>query len=201
MGLIGWIFKRLVVLAVLLGIALFFLQNHIVKLSTGAILRAKSNARMTIGHVDSKLQKGFLRLEGVTILNPVGFQENKFMEINFVQVEFDIVRLLKQEKHLKSLFVDIQRIYIVKQKKEGINIVEIQNKSGSKSSYGKQDAGLSVEDLRVRIGDVVYKDYTRRPPKMSRIFLGLEQRYENVNSLKSIVDSILTQKVLKATAY
>ncbi|MDD5614094.1 MAG: hypothetical protein PHQ54_03365, partial [Candidatus Omnitrophica bacterium] len=106
MGLIGWILKRLVGLIILLGVVLFFLQSQIVKLSAGAILRAKTNARITIGHVDSKLHKGFLRLEGVAILNPAGFQENKFMEINFVQVEFDITRLLKQDKHLKSLFVD-----------------------------------------------------------------------------------------------
>ncbi|MDD5613892.1 MAG: hypothetical protein PHQ54_02330, partial [Candidatus Omnitrophica bacterium] len=81
------------------------------------------------------------------------------------------------------------------------NIVEIRNKSGSKNSYGRQSAGLSVDDLRIRIGDVVYKDYTRRPPKMNRISLGLEQKYENVSNLKSIVDSILAQKVLKVTAY
>jgi hypothetical protein len=195
MGILGWIFKRLVLMIVALGVLLFFFQGLFVKGALNITARLKSNARISVEHVDSRIERGYIRLSGVKLFNPKEFREKELAEIALIEIEFKPLSFIGGDFKITRFFIDIDKIYIIKQEKEGINLVKVKKRG---SSNKKAKFNYIVEDLRVRVSSLVYKDLTRRPPKMKNIFLGLEQKYRNVEDLKKVLDAILTQKVLKS---
>ncbi|MDP8253873.1 MAG: hypothetical protein P9X27_05705 [Candidatus Kaelpia aquatica] len=197
MGFLGWILKKLFLLIIILGVLAFFFQDTFLKVALNVAVRIKTNARISIENVDSKIHKGYIRLGGVMLLNPKDFREKRFIEIDLVEFEFEPLSFIKGDFKVNKFFIDIDKIYIVKQKKEGVNLVKIRKKGAS--SKNKIQSRYIVEDLRIKISSIVHKDLSKRPPKMKSIFLGLEQKYQNVRNLKKILDIILTQEVLKAT--
>lgn len=197
MGLLGWIFKKLILITLILGVLVFFFQNTFLNIALNIAVRLKSNARISIEHVDSKIHRGYIRLSEVMLLNPKDFREKRFIKIDSVDFEFDPLSFFSGNLKITKFFVDIDRIYIVKQKKEGVNLVKVKKKK--KISKKRSKIKYTVEDLRIKISSVAYKDLSRRPPKMKNIFLGLEQRYKGVKDLRKILDMILTQEILKAT--
>ncbi len=196
MGFLGWVFKKLFLIVLILVVLIFFFQNTFIKVALSVAVRAKTNARISIEHVDSSIQKGYIRLGNVTLLNPKEFREKRFIEIDSVEFEFEPFSFIKGDFKISKFFIDIDKIYIVKQKKEGVNLVKVRKKVTS--SKKKSQSGYLVKDLRIKISSIAYKDLSRRPPKMKSVFLGLEQKYQNVRNLKKILDLILTQEVLKA---
>jgi len=197
MGLLGWIFKKLILITLILGVLVFFFQNTFLNIALNIAVRLKSNARISIEHVDSKIHRGYIRLSEVMLLNPKDFREKRFIKIDSVDFEFDPLSFFSGNLKITKLFVDIDRIYIVKQKKEGVNLVKVKKKK--KISKKRSKSKYTVEDLIIKVSSVAYKDLSRRPPKMKNIFLGLEQRYKGVKDLRKILDMILTQEILKAT--
>ncbi|MDP8215986.1 MAG: hypothetical protein P9L98_01525 [Candidatus Kaelpia imicola] len=181
----------------ILGILIFFFQNTFVKAALNAAVRIKSNARISIEHVDSKIHKGYIRLGGVMLLNPKDFREKRFIKIDLAEFEFEPLSFIRGDFKINKFFIDIDKIYIVKQKKEGVNLVKIRKKRTFPKK--KNQNRYIVKDLRIKISSIAYKDLSKRPPKMKNIFLGLEQKYQNVRDLRKILDMILTQEVLKAT--
>ncbi len=197
MGLLGWIFKKLILITLILGVLVFFFQNTFLNIALNIAVRLKSNARISIEHVDSKIHRGYIRLSEVMLLNPKDFREKRFIKIDSVDFEFDPLSFFSGNLKITKFFVDIDRIYIVKQKKEGVNLVKVKKKK--KISKKRSKSKYTVEDLIIKVSSVAYKDLSRRPPKMKNIFLGLEQRYKGVKDLRKILDMILTQEILKAT--
>ena len=197
MGLLGWIFKKLILITLILGVLVFFFQNTFLNIALNIAVRLKSNARISIEHVDSKIHRGYIRLSGVMLLNPKDFREKRFIKIDSVDFEFDPLSFFSGNLKITKFFVDIDRIYIVKQKKEGVNLVKVKKKK--KISKKRSKSKYTIEDLKIKVSSVAYKDLSRRPPKMKNIFLGLEQRYKGVKDLRKILDMILTQEILKAT--
>ncbi len=200
MGIIKWFVKKVIVIIVILGIAVFFFQNQVVKLAVNLAVMSKTNARIKISKVDSKIQKGYIRLEGVTLLNPRGFKEPHLAEINSVLLKVDLLSLIKQEIRIEKFFINVDKIYIVKQKGEGTNFVSVKKtSSGSyKKNRTKKNNKILIQDLKIKISDVFYKDFRSNPPEMNRLHLGLMQEYSNITDFKKLFDLILTQNILKA---
>jgi uncharacterized protein involved in outer membrane biogenesis len=184
-----------------LGVILFFFQEQIVKTALIYGVKRKANLRLKIGHLESRLQKGYIKIEDMIIFNPKGFKEPRLAEIDSLLLELNLPKLLKGEVAFRKLFIDIDKIFIIRQK-EGTNLVEAQKpfrKTTRRKSVKKKPREVSVEDLRISVSEVIYKNYRVYPPKMLRIELGFKQKYRNVSNLKKVFSSIMVKNVLKST--
>ncbi len=200
MALISWLSKKVFVIVVIIFLVVFLFQKQLLKLGVIILVKQKSNAGISIGSVESSIQKGLIRLNKVALLNPKGFQEKNLANIDFLLLELDLRKLLSGDIEFKRLFIDIDKVYLVRDAEQGTNLVEVKKESGKTKtrSLSKERKKIAVKDLRIKISEVLYKDFRQEPPKLSRSFLGLEQKYSNVSDLKKLIDSIITQEVLKA---
>ena len=200
MGIIKWVVKKVVLIVIVAGIAIFFFQNQAVKLALNIAVMSKTNARIKISKVNSKLQRGYIRLSGVTLLNPKGFKEPRLAEINSVLLKVDLLSLVKREIRVEKLFIDVNKIYIVKQKGAGTNFVSVRKPHPIrryKEERVKKTHKISIQDLKIKISDVFYKDFRSNPPTMRRLHLGLNQEYSNITDFRKLFDALLTQDILK----
>ncbi|MDP8233268.1 MAG: hypothetical protein P9M06_00485 [Candidatus Saelkia tenebricola] len=200
MGFIKKFIKKFIISIIVLSIAVFFFQNQVVELAINLLVRSKTNARIEISKVDSKIQKGYIRLENVTLLNPKGFKEPRLAEINLLLLELDLSSLIKKEIIIKRVLLDVDKVYIVKQKLEGTNFVSVKKTSSKnyKKSRTKKSNRILIQNLEVKISDVFEKDFRKKPPEMSRKRLGLELKQNNVTDIRKLFDLIQTQYILKA---
>jgi len=200
MGIIRWVIKKVIVIIVILSVVIFFFQNQAVKLAVNLAVMSKTNARIKISKVDSKLQKGYIRFSGVTLLNPKGFKEPRLAEINSLLLKVDLLSLIKQEIRVEKLFIDVNRIYIVKQKGKRTNFVSVRKPHPIRryeETRVKKTHKILIQDLKIKILDVFYKDFSSNPPVMRRLHLGLRQEYSNITDFRKLFDALLTQDILK----
>lgn len=163
------------------------------------LVKEMTNAEIEIGRLESRLHKGYLRLENVTILNPKGFEEPNLAEFNFILLDIDLPQLLKGDINFRRLFIDLDRIYIVLGER-GTNLVEVRkDKEILKKPPRKVEKKIRAQDLRIKISRVIYKNFRTKPPKIKGIYLGLQEKYSDVRDVKEIMNFILTQNILKTT--
>lgn len=200
MKIVKLFLKLSIIFLIALGAILFFFQEQIVKTVLIYGVKRKANLGLKIGALESRLQKGYLKIEDMIILNPKGFKEPRLAEIDSLVLELNLPRLLRGGVAFRKLFIDIDKIFIIRQK-QGTNLVEAQKPFHKKSrkSVKKKPGEISVEDLQIGISEVIYKNYRVYPPKMLRVELGFKQRYRNVSNLEKVFSSILVENVLKST--
>ncbi|HDM08617.1 MAG TPA: hypothetical protein ENF97_00650, partial [Candidatus Omnitrophica bacterium] len=61
MRLFRWLFKKLILVVIILGAIFYFLQDQIMKFALPYIIAKNSNVKVRIAKVDSELQKGYIR--------------------------------------------------------------------------------------------------------------------------------------------
>jgi uncharacterized protein involved in outer membrane biogenesis len=199
MRLFRGLFKKLLLIIILVGVILYFLQDQIMKVAIPYIVAKNSNVKVKIARVDSELQKGYLKLTGLVIINPEGFKKERLAEVNSLLLDLNLKKLLIGKIQLSKLFVDIATIYIIKNEKGIVNVSEIK-KPGVKSAQ-KKKRKISIDKMHIRLGEVISIDYSRRPVRAKRIRLNLDKEFTNVTDVKKTLVPIFTQVVVNKTLY
>ncbi|OQX82843.1 MAG: hypothetical protein B6D53_03660 [Candidatus Omnitrophica bacterium 4484_49] len=200
MRLFRWLFKKLILVVIILGVIFYFLQDQIMKFALPYIIAKNSNVKVRIAKVDSELQKGYIRLAGIVVLNPQGFKQEKLAEINSVVIDLNLKRLLLNKIHFSKLFVDIATIYIVKGENGMVNISRIK-KPGTESKKEKRRRQISIDKMHIRVGEVIYVDYSQKPARAKRIRLNLDKEFTDVTDLRKTLIPLFTQIAVNKTLY
>lgn len=188
---------KFLLMVILVGLIVYFLQDQIMKVVIPHIIAKNTNVKVKLAKVDSELQKGYIKLTGVVIYNPEGFKKDKLAEINSLLVDLNLKKLLVGKIHLSKLFVDIPTLYIIKNEKGTVNISKIK-KPGPKST-AKKKKEVSIDKMHIRLSEVISIDYSQSPVRAKRIRLNLDKEFTNVTDVKKILLPLLSQVVLKQT--
>ena len=176
-------------LIVLLAV-LFLSRNVIARVSVEYGAKKVTGFPLKIGSVDVGLFSGKVDVRDLTLMNPPEFQEKMFVDMPQLYVDYRLGSMLSGAPHINDMLINIKQLVIVKTDKGDSNAMKLKgvvsSGGGSKSSTKYQ-----VDQLRIQVGTVTIKDYSRAKPMERTLTLNLQRTYKNISDSTDITRLVL----------
>jgi len=161
---------------------------------------------LKIGAVQVGLFSGQLSVHDLKLLNPSEFEDSRFVDLPLFNLQYELGSLLRLAPHVREIDVRINEVVIVKNAQGKTNANTIQDKVAppsanspeptSKSAASEKKLAYQVDLLRVHIGTVVIKDYSKgQQPTERKLTLNRDVTFENISESTS-VSALVTKVVL-----
>ena len=181
---VRWIAVTLVVL----GIVLFLTRNVIARKSVEYGARKITGFPLTLGSVDLELFSSKVDVHELRLMNPPEYQEQMFVDMPELYVDYRLPSMFSGVPHVNDMLINIKQLVIVKNKTDS-NVQKLKGillPPGSTSS-----TRYAVDKLRIHVGTVTIKDYSRPKPYARDIKLNLDRTYNHITDSTDITRLVL----------
>ena len=154
---------------------------------------------LTVGAVNVGLFNGQLDVENLKLMNPPDFEERQFVDLPKLHVDYRLGSMLAMSPHINDMLVDIDHIVIVKNSKGESNAQKLKTVTSSGSGgSGKSSTKYRLDQLRIHIGSVTVKDYSRTKPTSRDITLNVTAIYKDITDSTDITRLVLLTMMSQA---
>jgi len=187
-----------VVLGVLIAVA--FAKDFIIKTSVEAGVGVVTGLRISIGSFRAGILSTLVDIGNLKIYNPEGFKDKVMLDMPKIYVDYDLSDIMKGTIHMTAIKIYLREFVVVKNESGQLNLDSLKvvqaEKDGGKAEA--KEAGklppIRIDVLELKIGRVLYKDYSRGGEPMTKEFnINLDERYENITDPYSIVSLIVVK--------
>ncbi|HVM62604.1 MAG TPA: hypothetical protein VMV72_17215 [Verrucomicrobiae bacterium] len=182
--ILGWIAAALVVLA----LVLFFSRNVIARWSVEYGVKKATGFPLTLGSVNLELFSSKVDVHDLVLMNPPEFPEKLFVNMPEFYVNYRLHSFFSGVPHVNDMLINIKQLVIVKDKTNS-NVQKLKGvlmPPGSTSS-----TKYAVDTLRIHVGTVTIRDYSRAKPSDRDIKLNLDRTYNNITDSTDISRLVL----------
>ncbi len=144
-------------------------------------------------------------IQGLKIMNPAGYPDPMMVSLKEFMVDYDLQAILGGKPHLRKLVLNLEEVSIIKRQDGAVNIQQIkalQQKPASSKSSKPASAGkappLKIDALDLRIGRVVFKDYTHTPATEKTFNLNVSEQHENIGDTYALA-GLIVLKIMSRT--
>lgn len=141
-------------------------------------------------------------IKSLRVLNPSGFKDENMLEMPEIYVAYDLPAIFSGKVHLKEARINMQEFTVVKNENGQLNLDSLKvvkaQKSGSKGE-GKAPE-IQIDELRLKIGKVLYKDYSRGgEPRVREFDVNIDEEYKNITNPYTLVSLIVVKALMNTT--
>ncbi len=204
---IRWFILVLVLVLITFLVFLFLFKDLIVERAAERAGTHFSGFRTQIDTAELDLVHFALKLKGIVILNPPGFNQKVFIESPEASASLDLMEFIQRKKlHVQDMKLNISEVNIERNKSGRFNFEGSQN-DGPKPAPTKPGPGkpqpsaepampFELDRLELTLRKVSYADYTTSIPQKVSGDLNIEKRvFEHLQSFDAAIDAAKDQLV------
>lgn len=199
---------KLVMAIIVVLVVLVLARNVVVKAAVENGVRLVTGMPLSMGKLDLNFSKSFVDLEDLVVKNPSGFHDTFLVEIPKIFVGYSFSDVLKGKVHLTGLEFNMKQFTVVKNEKGELNLDRLKalqgtQKAPAQTTQEKPNAPakpvpIQIDKMRLKIGKVVYVDYSGGSPSTKEFLINLDQSYENITDLNSVVRLIVLKAMVSS---
>jgi len=178
-GIVGVLF--------LLVVVLFLARNFVAREAVQFGAKKMTGFPLTIGSVDLAVFSGKVDVRDLKLMNPPEFQEQIFVDMPELFVDYRLGSMLTGAPHINDMLINIKQLVVVKNNKGESNAQKLKGVVSSGKSSGKYYVGT----LRIHIGTVTIKDFSRPKPYEHTTPLNIDVTYPNITDSTDISRLVL----------
>lgn len=177
-------------------------KDLIIKTSIEGIVSLATGLRMNIGSLKVSITDTYIDIKDMVIFNPPHFNDRVMLKAPEVYIDYDLLAILKKKIHLNEVRIDLRELTVVKNRANKTNLDYVkdlkptQGEAAGEAS-GEQGRRLQIDNLRLKIGKVIYKDYSAgEKPQVSEYKINIDASYKNVKDTKEIMRLIISKAII-----
>lgn len=192
-----------------LVIGAFLGKNLVARAALSRGVTAITGLKFTAESVNVGVFKSSIDMKGLKLLNPSGFTDPVMVDIPRIYVDYNLGDCIRKKVHLEELILHLEEVVVVKNKEGELNLdclkVVKDEKEKETTDEGEEEKegkapDIQIDVLALRIGKVVYKDYSRSSSPKSREFkVNIDERYENITDLQELGRLVAVRALTKTT--
>ncbi|MEA3489961.1 MAG: hypothetical protein U9R44_06465 [Candidatus Omnitrophota bacterium] len=200
-----WMYLLIGVLAVLL--ALSAVKDNMIKFSVEKVVQGVTGLKLSISGMEVGIFSGIIDIKGLKLHNPRGFKDRLMLDMPEIYVHYDLPAFFRGKIHFKDMKINMKEFIVEKNSRAQLNLdsLKVVSDSGAekaKPEEGKKGPGmrLQIDTLELKVGKVIYKDYSQGgAPSVNEFDVDINEKYENITDLQSLVSLILMKSLAKTT--
>lgn len=183
--------KKLVwkILAVLVALVviLFLARNFIARKAVEIGAEKITGFPLVIGSIDLGLFSSKVDVRDLKLMNPSEFSEKTFVDMPQLYIDYRLASMMSGAPHVNDMRINIKQLIVVKNDKGETNAQKLK----SVVSSGKSSSKYYVDTLRIHVGTVTVKDFSRPKPTERNISLNVDATYKNISDSTDITRLVL----------
>ncbi|MCX5679857.1 MAG: AsmA family protein [Candidatus Omnitrophica bacterium] len=121
--------------------------------------------RLTISGFNAGILRSTVKIRGLKLHNPKGFKDPVMVDIPEIYVDYDLPAIFGGTIHLREARINLAEFLVVKNKDGRLNLDSLKAITAQKQGKPAQDKSgkpmkMRIDLLKLKIGKVVYKDYS-----------------------------------------
>ena len=192
--------KKLGMIVIVLFVLFFgfiFARNIIAQTAIVGGVKAMTGLGVELGHVDIGMLKTTLSLDELKVFNPAGFSDKVMAEFPEIYVQYDLGDFFKGKAHFEEMRVNLKELVVEKTKQNEVNINSL--KALAPKGGGGKPPAIQIDTLNLKIGKVVYKDYTTGNPQVQEFNINMDENFKNITDPQALSSLILLKALSKTT--
>ena len=188
------------------ALALGLAKDMVIKVSVEKGVEAVTGLKLDIGSFRSGLINSLVDIRNLRLFNPAGFRDRMMADVPQVYVAYDLPSIMKGKVHLREVRLNLKEFLVVKNEDGVLNLNSLKVVKARKEDglSGKKTAGrapgIGIDKLRLKVGKVVYKDYSAGgKPRVVEYGVNIDEEYNNITDPYSLVGLIVV-KALRDTS-
>lgn len=186
--------KLVLVTVVVVFSVLALAKNALIKFTAVSTLKKLTGLRMEIKNIGVGVFNSRLRIEGVKVFNPGEAAEGAMVDMPLLDVRYELFGFFKNRVHLYSLQLDLKQLNVDRTNDGKVNLSSLS--ALKPKNTGGRPPEISIDILDLKIGKVVYKDYSFQPPKTKEFDLNINEHIRNITDTRQLVNLILTRALM-----
>ena len=183
-------------------LAIFVLgRNVIAKAGIEGGVEYATGLPLKIGGMDIGLSTSAIGLKNIKLYNPKKFPDRVMIDVPDVYVHYNLGDILKKNYHFPEIRLDLKELVVVRNKEGEVNLDSL--KPAQKEGVQGPSAPMpkfQIDHLKLKIGKVVYKDYSQGPePSIKEFPINIEEEYANINNIQGFVSLIVVRALAKTS--
>ena len=202
--------KKLITAAVVLVVFFVIIsigKNTIAQMAVSGGVKAMTGLDLQMRSMNVGILKTLIGIKDLKLFNPRGFQDKVMVNMPEIYVDYDLGAFLKGKIHLEKVKLNLKELTVVKNEKGELNLDSLKTVKETKEAKAapeKKPQGkmpkLQIDTLELKVGKVVYKDYSGgTPPKVSEFDVNIDERYENITNPYVFGSLIVTRALFKTS--
>ncbi|MBN1872326.1 MAG: hypothetical protein JW800_07115 [Candidatus Omnitrophica bacterium] len=201
--------KKLVsvlVVVLLVVFALSLTKDFFIKTAVEKGTNVITGLKLKVSNFNVGIIRSLVNIRGLRLYNPAGFKDAVMLDMPVIYVDYDLVSVIKGIIHLEEMRIDMKEFTVVKNEKGELNLDSLKaiktqreaNKQPAKEG-GKAPA-IKIDNLQLKIGKVIYKDYSGGPsPSVKEFNININERYTNIDDPNALVSLIVVKALMNTT--
>lgn len=201
--------KKLVGIMVGIAIALLVVaiaKDIVIKAMVEKGVEIVTGLKLDIGTFKVGVLKPVVDIKNLKLFNAAGFKDRTMIDMPEIYVDYDLAAIFKNRIHLNEVRIDLKEFDVIKNEQGVLNLdslkvvqAEKEGKSPTEKAAGKA-AEIQIDSLKLRIGKVIYKDYSKgAEPDVKEFDLNLNESYSNINNPYAVVSLIVVRAMMNTT--
>ena len=192
-----------VIFAVIWIAAVFFIlsfsKDILIKSAVEKGAEMVTGLKLDIRSLRVDIARSIVNVKGLVLYNPKGFEDEVMLDMPEIYVDYDLPAIIKGNVHLREMRLHLKELIVVKNENGELNLDALKAVKAIKEGRNPREGARSmpeiqIDDLRLKAGKAVYKDYSRgRPPSVREFVLNLDERYTNIRDPYSLVSLIIVR--------
>ena len=200
--------RTIVAIVLVVVVAVAAGKNVLAKTAVMGGVRAMTGLNLTIGSMDVGILNTAIRIRGLTLENPAGFTDRVMIDLPEIYVNYDLGAFLAQKVHLREVRLNLKEFTVIRNSQGKVNVEALKVVQESKGkpapSVQKTEAAkapkIQVDVLQLKIGKVVFKDYTGGgAPKVQEFPLNLNERYTRITNPQVFAGLVVSRALMNTT--
>lgn len=197
------------IIVVVVIVLLLIFKNVLIKTAVEQGTKRTTGLELAIGDMDVGLLTSKVDITSMQLLNPAGFPDKIMIDIPQLLVDVELASFLKKQAHVQTLALDLKELMVVRNKDRILNLsalksVSEKQKKAKKPATQEEETKeakapqVTIDTLILKIGKVVYKDYSWGKKPFSKTFtVGIDEVYHDITDPKKLVNLIIVRALQK----
>ena len=180
-------------------------RNIIAKNTVSAGVKAMTGLDLTVKSINIGIFKSIIGIEGLKLYNPPGFADRLMVNIPEIYVDYDLGAFLRKKVYFKEIRLNLQKLVVVKNKKGELNlsalkVAEAEGKTKPVTKERNKDAPeFKIDILRLKVGKVIFKDYSQGRLETKEFNINIDERYENITNPYELSKVVIAKALTNTT--
>lgn len=191
--------KKFMIGLLVVVVILFVAKDFIVKAAVTGGVKAITGLNLEVKSIRIGLLETSVGINGLRLDNPAGFQDKAMADLPEIFIDYNLESIIKNKIYLEEVRLELKEFIVVKNARGELNINALRALAarGEPAPEGapkeeKKMPDIKIDLLKLKIGKVVYKDYSRGGAPEVKVFnVNLDEQYQNITDPKQLVSLII----------
>jgi uncharacterized protein involved in outer membrane biogenesis len=198
---------KLLVIAVSALVGVMVAKNLVAKAAVTSGVKLITGLPLGIRSMDVGILNTAVGIRGLRLHHPSGFPDKVMVDMPEIFVDYDLGAFLRGKVHLEEVRLDLKEFMVVKDAQGRLNLDSLRVVQESKAQQqGKPSAKagkapqIRIDELRLKVGTVIYKDYSGGgAPRVQEFAVNIDQHYQGITNPYALGGIIVSQTLAKTT--